>query len=217
MSKLHYSIDQPGIISCFYCPGTCNHQTGVPAQLLAVRPDVQQAELSFRNAFELTNVACTYFYPSLTITASAGFATANTLAGFFAHTFYGSLISGLTQPILSKGENRCRLRAAEATQAEAFFTYKSTLLTAGQEVSNALYSYQMAVEKAESRQQQTAELEKAVSFTKELLRYTSNTNYTDMLTAEQNLLSAQLNGVSDRLQQLQAVVQLYRALGGGWW
>ncbi|GAB4014642.1 efflux transporter outer membrane subunit [Spirosoma koreense] len=191
-------------------------QTGLPAQLLSNRPDVQEAEYSFRNAFELTNVARTYFYPALTITGTGGFATANTLTGFFAGTFYGSLISGLTQPIFNQGINRQRLGRAQAAQAEAYYTYQATLLTAGQEVSNALYSYQMAVDKANIRQQQLAALEKAVSYTKELLKYTANTNYTDVLTAEQNLLATQLNGINDRLQQLQATVTLYRALGGGW-
>ncbi|QIP16273.1 TolC family protein [Spirosoma aureum] len=185
-------------------------------KLLGNRPDVQEAEFSFRNTFELTNVARTYFYPALTITGTAGFATANTLTWFFAGTFYGSLISGLAQPIFNQGINRQRLNRAEAAPSEVFYTNESTLLKAGQEVSNALYSYQMAVDKANARQQQLAALQKAVSFTKELLTYTANTNFTDVLTAEQNLLAAQLNGVNDRLQQLQATVALYRALGGGW-
>ncbi|MFD2574499.1 efflux transporter outer membrane subunit [Spirosoma soli] len=197
-------------------PTVASLQTGLPAQLLGNRPDVQEAELAFRNAFELTNVARTYFYPSLTITGNGGWATANTLRGFFDGTFYGSLVSGLTQPIFNQGVNRQRLRKAEATQSQAFFTYQSTLLNAGQEVSNALFSYNMGVEKANARQYQLAALEKAVSYTKELLKFTANTNYTDVLTAEQNLLNAQLNGVNDRLQQLQAVVSLYEALGGGW-
>ena len=191
-------------------------QTGVPAQLLSNRPDVQEAEYSFRNAFELTNVARTYFYPALTISGTGGFATANTLTAFFAGTFYGSLISGLTQPIFNQGINRQRLRIAQSNQAQAFYAYQTTLLTAGQEVSNALFSYQMAVDKANARQQQLAALEKAVDYTKELLKYTANTNFTDVLTSEQNLLAAQLNSVNDRLQQLQATVTLYRALGGGW-
>lgn len=191
-------------------------RTGISSQLLANRPDVQQAEYSFRNAFELTNVARTYFYPSLTISGTAGWATANTLASFFNGTFYGNLVGGLSQPIFNKGLNKQRLRNAEAAQQEAYYTFQNTLLTAGQEVSNALFSYDMAVDKERTRQLQIASLTKAVDFTNELLKYTSATNYTDVLTAEQNLLSAQLNGVADRLQQLQSVVNLYRALGGGW-
>jgi len=90
------------------------------------------------------------------------------------------------------------------------------LLTAGQEVSNALYKYQTALEKQVSRNNQLQALDKSVNFTKQLLQYSSATNYTDVLTSEQALLAAQLSSVNDRLQQLQAVVDLYKALGGGW-
>ncbi|MFT4092058.1 MAG: TolC family protein [Niabella sp.] len=191
-------------------------QTGLPAQLLANRPDVQEAEYAFRNAFELTNVARTYFYPSLTISASGGFATANTLQNFFNGTFYGSLVGGLTQPVFNQGLNKQRLKTAEATQKEAYYTFQAALLTAGEEVSNALYAYEMAREKQQQRNAQLTALLKAVDFTKELLKYTSSTNYTDVLTAEQNLLSAQLDAVSDKLQELNAVISLYKGLGGGW-
>jgi len=89
-------------------------------------------------------------------------------------------------------------------------------LTAGQEVSNALYDYQAATEKIDIRKKQLHFLEKSVEFTKELMKYNANTNYTDVLTSEQNLLSAQINSIDDRLQQLQAVITLYASLGGGW-
>ncbi|MFT3827040.1 MAG: efflux transporter outer membrane subunit [Chitinophagaceae bacterium] len=191
-------------------------QTGVPVQLLSNRPDVQQAEYNLVNKFELTNVARTYFYPSLTITATGGWATANTLKGFFDGTFYGSLVGGLTQPIFNQGLNKQRLKVAAANQEEALYSFKTTILTAYQEVANALSSYQTAASKTEARSLQLQSLNKAVDYSKELLKFTSATNYTDVLTAETNLLTAQLNGVSDKLQQLQAVVSLYRALGGGW-
>jgi multidrug efflux system outer membrane protein len=94
--------------------------------------------------------------------------------------------------------------------------FQYSLLTAGQEVSNALYAYQAAGAKEQSRANEIAALEKSVEYTEELLRFSSATNYTDVLTSEQSLLAAQLSGVNDRLQKLQAVVNLYRALGGGW-
>lgn len=189
---------------------------GIPAQLLANRPDVQQAEYAFRNAFDLTNVARTYFYPSLTISGTAGWATANTLSGFFNGTFYGNILGGLTQPIFNQGLNKQRLKVAQATQQEAYYTFQNTLLQAGQEVSDALYAYDAALEKENLRKSQLLDYQKVVDFTKELLKYTSSTNYTDVLSAEQNLLSAKLNTISDRMQQLQAIVALYRSLGGGW-
>ena len=122
----------------------------------------------------------------------------------------------LPQPIFNKRHNKTRLQVAQAQQKEAFFAYQKALLNAGMETSNSLYSYQTALEKQTIRQDQIKNLQKAVDFTKELLRYSSATNYTDVLTSEQSLLSAQLNNIADRLQQLQAVVNLYRALGGGW-
>lgn len=191
-------------------------KTGIPAQLLANRPDVQEAEYQLRYYFELTNVARTYFYPSLTITANGGFSGTSVSQVFNASSFFGSIVGSLTQPIFNQGLNKQRLRVAEADQEEYLATFKQTLLTAGQEVSNALYDYNAAVEKATIRSQQIAYLQKSVDFTKELLKYTSATNYTDVLTSEQSLLAAQLNSISDKLQQLQAVVTLYRSLGGGW-
>ena len=122
----------------------------------------------------------------------------------------------MTQPIFNRGQNKARYQIAKAQQQEAFNTFQSTILTAGQEVSNALYSYQTAASKQATRQLQLEALQKSVEYTKELLRYSSATNYTDVLTSEQSLLAAQLSGINDRLQQLQATVNLYRALGGGW-
>ncbi|MDB5090882.1 MAG: hypothetical protein JWR09_4876 [Mucilaginibacter sp.] len=190
-------------------------QTGIPSQLLKNRPDVQQAEYAFHSAFENTNLAHTYFYPSLTITASGGWSNLQ-LKDFFVGSVFYNLAAGLTQPIFNQGINKARLKTAQAQQLEALYNFQQSLLVAGQEVSNALYSYQTAIEKTGARSKQIAALVKAVDYTQELLRYSSATNYTDVLTSEQNLLAAQLDGVNDRLQQLQAVVNLYRALGGGW-
>ncbi len=190
--------------------------TGVPAQLLSYRPDVLAAEQALRNAFELTNVARTNFYPQLVLSASGGFATANTLSGFFSNSFYGALIAGATAPILNRGLFRQQYRTAQAQQEEAFLRFKNVVLVAGQEVSDALFSRQMATEKAAARTRQIEALLRAVDYTKKLLDYGPNINYNDVLLAEQNLLSAQLAGVSDTLQNLQSRVNLYRALGGGW-
>ncbi|HET6252923.1 MAG TPA: efflux RND transporter permease subunit [Puia sp.] len=190
-------------------------RTGVPSQLIRNRPDVQQAEFAFRAAFENVNVAKTYFYPQFTITAQGGFSSL-TIKDFFVNSIFYNIIGGLTEPIFNNRQNKTRLHVAQAQQQEAFYAYQKALLNAGAEVSNSLYTYQTALEKQGTRRDQIQSLEKAVDFTKELLRYSSATNYTDVLTSEQSLLSAQLSGVNDRLQQLQAVVDLYRALGGGW-
>jgi multidrug efflux system outer membrane protein len=194
---------------------TVNLQTGIPSQLLKNRPDVQQAGYTFRAAFENTNLAHTYFYPAFTITASGGFSNLQ-LKDFFINSIFYNVAAGLTQPIFNQGINKARLKTTQAQQLEAMYNYQQTLLTAGQEVSNALYAYQTGIEKDSSRSKEIIALEKSVDYTEQLLRYSSATNYNDVLTSEQNLLAAQLSGVNDRLQQLQAIVNLYRALGGGW-
>ncbi|WP_276089051.1 efflux transporter outer membrane subunit [Pedobacter sp. JY14-1] len=190
-------------------------KTGVSAQLLQNRPDVQASEFALRAAFENTNAAKAAFYPALTLTASGGLSTLD-VKNFFDHSIFYNIIGGLTQPIFNKGQNKARLKTAQAQQQLAFFAFQQSLLTGGQEVSNALYAYQAASEKETTRNLQIISLTKAVDYTKELLRYSSATNYTDVLTSEQSLLSAQLNSTTDKLQKLQAVVNLYKALGGGW-
>ncbi|MEJ0105496.1 MAG: TolC family protein [Bacteroidota bacterium] len=190
--------------------------TGIPAQLLANRPDVQEAEFQVRNAFETVNAARTYFYPSINITGEAGLYSTSISNFFNPASFFANIIGGLTQPIFNNGTNTQRLKVSQAQLEEYEITFKKTLLTAGQEVSDALYQYKAANDKTSIRALEISNLEKAVDYTKELLKYTSATNYTDVLTSEQGLLAARLNAVSDKLQLLQGIVTLYAALGGGW-
>lgn len=188
---------------------------GIPAQLLSNRPDVQQAEYNFRYYFELTNMAKSYFYPALTITASGGLSNITLKDFFSAGSVFGNLAGGLTQPIFNQRINKTRLEVAKAAQQEALLGFENRLLVAGQEVSNALSAYQTATDKTSLRQNQIASLVKSVDYSKDLLK-SGFANYTEVLNAQQSLLSAQLNSVNDRLQRLQATVELYRALGGGW-
>ncbi|MDB5129551.1 efflux transporter outer membrane subunit [Mucilaginibacter sp.] len=187
--------------------------TGVPAQMLANRPDVLAAEYTFRNAYELTNVARTYFYPAITLSGSGGYSSYSSFFG--VGSLIGNLTAGITQPIFNKGANKTRLTVTKEQQEQALLDFQYTVLSAGQDVSNALMSYQTAGDKAKDRVNQLDNLTKAVNYTQQLVRYGS-ANYTEVLTAQQSLLSAQLSSVNDRLQQLQAIVYLYRSLGGGW-
>ncbi len=188
---------------------------GVSSQLLKNRPDVQAAEYSFIAAFENTNVAKTYFYPSLTLTANGGFASFK-IQDLFSQSIFYNIIGGLTQPIFNRGQNKARLRTAKADQQIAFYNFQDVILRSGMEVSNALYAYQNATERERIRKMQIESLTVAVENTQELISNRSGTNYTDVLSSEQNLIAAQMNGINDKLDQLQSVVNLYRALGGGW-
>lgn len=188
---------------------------GVSSQLLKNRPDVQAAEYSFVAAFENTNVAKTYFYPSLTLTANGGFASFK-IQDLFSQSIFYNIIGGLTQPIFNRGQNKARLRMAKADQQIAFYNFQDVILKSGMEVSNALFAYQNATERERIRNMQIESLTVAVENTQELISNRSGTNYTDVLSSEQNLIAAQMNGINDKLDQLQSVVNLYRALGGGW-
>ncbi|KIC91921.1 efflux transporter outer membrane subunit [Flavihumibacter sp. ZG627] len=190
-------------------------QTGVPAQLLVNRPDVQQAELNFRYYFEMTNVARSFFYPSLTINASAGLSSL-ALADFLdPASFAASIGAGILQPIFNRRLNRTRLEVARSQQQEALLGFRNTLLNAGREVSDAISLYENAGEKISIRTLQMDALQKSVDFSEELLQ-NGFANYIEIINARQSLLLAELGKVNDRLQQLQSGVNLYRSLGGGW-
>ncbi|MDR2119228.1 MAG: efflux transporter outer membrane subunit [Tannerellaceae bacterium] len=180
---------------------------GVPAQLLSHRPDVKQAELAFRAAFEMKNAAQAAFYPSLTLSG--------TLASVLRpEDILLNLVGQAVQPLFAGNQLRGQLKTAKAQQEEALLNFRKALLTAGQEVSDILYAFESSNRKNELRKKQIETLNTAVLFTGELLK-AGEANYTEVLTAQQNLLQAQLAQVSDKLEQIQAVVNLYRALGGG--
>ncbi len=189
---------------------------GVPAQMLAKRPDVLQAEMAFRSAFEMKNAAQRSLYPSLTLTSGmVGFTTANTVAQFFKpEHLLANIVGGLTQPLFAGNQLRGQLKIAKAQQEEALLGFEKTVLTASQEVSNILYTFDASLRKNGDRAKQVEALTTAVADTKKLL-ISGEANYTEVLQAEQGLLQAQLGQVSDILEQLQATVNLYRALGGG--
>ena len=129
-------------------------KTGVPAQLLDNRPDVMQAEFAVMSAYETTNSARAYFYPSLTLTASTGFAAADLNELLNPTSFAANVIGGLAQPLFNKRVNSTRLKVSKAQQEEALITFRNTLLKAGQEVHNTLGSYESAVQKIAMRKQQ---------------------------------------------------------------
>jgi NodT family efflux transporter outer membrane factor (OMF) lipoprotein len=190
---------------------------GVPAQLLARRPDVRQAELNFRAAFELTNAAQAALYPSITLNSGSmiGYSSTNTLKDFFSpDNLVKNIVAGLTMPLFARNQLLGQVKIRKAQQEEALLTFGQSVLSAGAEVSNILYTFESSKKKTDLRTAQIMTLQQAVDDTQSLLK-AGEANYTEVLTAEQSLLSAQLAQVSDKLEQIQAVVNLYRALGGG--
>lgn len=187
---------------------------GVPLQLLQRRPDVRQSEAALAQAFYATNAARSAFYPSITLSGSAGWTNAAGAAitnpGQWLFTAVGSLV----QPLFNRGRNIANLRIAKAQQEEALLSFRQSLLDAGTDVNNALIQWQTARRRQILDEQQIKSLESAVR-SSELLMQHSSQNYLEVLTARQTLLQAELTAVSDRFDEIQGVINLYHALGGG--
>lgn len=189
---------------------------GIPMQLLSRRPDVLQAELSFRSAFELKNAAQASFYPSITLgTGSIIGYGATTLSKFFKpENIFANIIGGITQPIFARKQLTGQLKIRKAQQEEALLNFEKTVLAAGQEVSDILYSYESSLSKNELRKKQVEASGTAVEYTQELLK-AGEANYLEVINAEQDMLQSHIGQVNDKLEQLQYSVMLYKALGGG--
>ena len=189
-------------------------KSGIPMQMLAKRPDVMQAELSFRSAFEMTGAARASFYPNLSLTGMIGFTPASMSNFFSLENIAANIVGNLAQPIFAKKQLKAQYKIAQAQQQEALLTFEKVVINAGKEVSDILFRYESSLKKNGLRVKQVESMAKSVEYTHELLK-AGEANYVEVLSAEQNLLQAQLGQISDKLEQLQASVSLYRALGGG--
>lgn len=187
---------------------------GVPLQMLSNRPDVRSAERSLEAAFYVTNQARSAFYPSIVLSGSAGWTNAAGSIIVNPANFIATAVGQLTMPLFNRGQNIAQLRIAKAQQEEASLSFQQTLLNAGAEVNDALTAYQSSKSKTELYQKQVESLEKTVTSTSLLMEY-GTTNYLEVLTARQSLLNAQLTQVSNRFTEIQSVISLYQALGGG--
>ena len=123
-------------------------------------------------------------------------------------------LASLAQPIFNNGKLVANLKVSKAEEEIARMNYQQTILEAGQEVSDALYLYDTQNKKLIQDRNQVDQLDKAVIYTKALFQ-SGDATYLEILTAQQSLLSAQLTEVSDNFQRMQAVINLYSALGGG--
>lgn len=188
---------------------------GVPLQLLQRRPDVRQSEAALAEAFYTTNRAYSAFYPAITLSGSAGWTNAAGAIISNPEEWLFSAVGALVQPLFNRGQNIANLKVAKARQEEALLTFRQTLLNAGTEVNDALLQWQVARRRLDLDRQQIISLQSAVRSSELLMRHSSQ-NYLEVLTARQTLLDAELSAVSDRFEEIQGVINLYHALGGGY-
>lgn len=187
---------------------------GVPLQLLENRPDVKVAEMTLASAYYTTNQARAAFYPGLNITGTAGWTNSAGAMVVNPGKVLLTAIGSLTQPIFNNGKLIANLKVSKAEEKIAQMNYQQAILKAGQEVSDALFLYETQNKKLQEDKGQVEQLDKAVTYTKALFQ-SGDATYLEILTAQQSLLSAQLGEVADNFQRMQAVINLYSALGGG--
>lgn len=187
---------------------------GIPLQLLENRPDVKIAEMTLAGAYYSTNQARAAFYPGLNITATAGWTNGSGITVSNPGQFMFQALASLAQPIFNNGKLIANLKVTKAEEEIARMNYQQTILKAGQEVSDALHLFDAANRKLLQDREQIAQLEKAVDYTKALFQ-SGASSYLEILSAQQSLLNAQLTAVSDNVQRMQAVINLYSAVGGG--
>lgn len=188
---------------------------GVPVQLLSRRPDVRQAELALEQAFYNTNAARAAFYPDLTLNGALGWTTGNGNITLDPGSLISNLIGSLAQSVFGRGSNKARLKSAQVQQEIAAWNFRQSLLDAGVEVNNAITLWQTAQKRVELDKKQILNLQAAVWNTQLLMKHGSS-NYLEVLSAQKNLLNAELAEVSDRFDEIQSIVNLYHALGGGY-
>lgn len=194
---------------------TFSTDTGVPAALLANRPDVMEAEYSLMNAFEMKNAARAAFYPTLRITAGTGLQSASIDNFFSLNSLFGNVVSGLTAPIFNRRQIRTNYEVAEVNREKAYLNFRKTILTAGREVSDALRRYSVQDGYIALKQKELDSYNRSVEYSQQLVNY-GMANYLEVLNASVNALNAELNISNARYAKLRAGVDLYQALGGGW-
>lgn len=191
-----------------------NLSIGIGLRMLNNRPDIHYAEMSLARCFYNVETARSKFYPNLTISGSGTFTNSSGIGIVNPGKWLLSAVGSLVQPIFQHGQIVAGLKVAKAQYEQAYNKWKNAILSAGSEVSNALVVYNSAEEKSRLESKRIATLKQNVEDTKQLLNQ-SNSTYLEVITAQQNLLNAELSKVADDFNKMQAVVNLYQALGGG--
>ncbi|GJH39562.1 multidrug resistance protein [Capnocytophaga sp. HP1101] len=188
---------------------------GYAASLLENRPDVARAELNLRNAFELTNVARSNFYPTLTLSARGGISSTELDTWFSAKSMFANFVAGLAQPILNRRQIRTQYEVQQAAQETALLNFKKAILSAGKEVSDAMRQFSSQDDFVQLKTKEMEAYQQATDYSKQLFD-SGMVNYLEVITAEVNRLNAELSVANAQFTRMQYGITLYKALGGGW-
>src|SRR6202521_559689 len=188
---------------------------GLPSALLERRPDIRQSEELLVAANAQIGVARAAYFPDISLTATPGFQSSALSSLFSGSAGLWTFAGTVSQPIFNGGQIRSNGRLAEAQQQGAVLTYQQTIQGAFRDVSDALIAYQQDQEFLAQEELLAHAAEDAAQLSGQ--RYQAGTtNYLEVLTNETNYLSSELGLAQARLNELLALVQIYKALGGGW-
>ena len=192
--------------------------TGLPSELLEGRPDIREAEQNLVAANANIGVAKAMFFPQISLLGSGGAAFGHSqFAGsnIPAPLGVGTYAAELSQPIFEGGALRNNLRYAKSQERQALIGYQQTIQRAFGDVSDALIGYDKYHKVREQQEQSVKDLQDSVNVS--LMRYRGGTsNYLEVLDSQRSLFSAELTLAEARNNEYQSLVQLYKALGGGW-
>jgi multidrug efflux system outer membrane protein len=187
---------------------------GLPSQLLERRPDIRTAEKALNEQYETINVAKANRFPNLSLTGLLGFASPE-LSTLISGGFVANGFAGLAGPIFNFNRNKNLVEIAKQRTQQAAYQYSQTVLSAFGEVDNALANYRTYVVEYEAKKRQVDAAEKSLQLYR--ARYDNGyTDYLEVTVQETNLLESQLQLSVTMQGKLNSIVQLYRALGGGW-
>jgi len=188
---------------------------GLPSALLERRPDIQAAEQQLVAANARIGVARAAYFPQITLTAVGGFQSSALTSLFTGPAGLWSFGGQLLQPIFNRGRIRSNVRLTEAQKQEAVLVYQSTIQQSFREVSDSLIAYRKNQEVREQQSLLTRAAQDAVQLSD--MRYRGGvTSYLEVLDSDTRYFSAQIGLAQAELNERLAMVQLYRALGGGW-
>ncbi|WP_256011910.1 efflux transporter outer membrane subunit [Desertivirga xinjiangensis] len=191
-------------------------KTGLPAAIVSRRPDIRANEMALKSANAAVGVAQASMYPSLTLFAGGGIESLSFDKWFNVPASLFGLASGaLVQPVFNGRALKTQYETAKLRREQAVLQFRQSVLVAMSEVSNALVQTKKLSEQRTLAQQQVETLQKATR-NANLLFQSDMANYLEVITAQRSALQAELNLVAIQRQQKGAVVELYRALGGGW-
>ncbi|HRN80233.1 MAG TPA: efflux transporter outer membrane subunit [Ferruginibacter sp.] len=190
-------------------------KTGYPVAMLSNRPDVMAAEYNLMSAYYQTNAAKKAMYPSFRITASGGLQSIDIEKLFSVNSLFANAVGSLAQPVLNQRKLKTQYQVAQRQQEMARLRFTQSLLIAGKEVSDALFAFENQSKIVTLKKSEAEAYTKAVEYSTELVNY-GMANYLEVLRAEENALNAQLSMINAEWARMNAVVQLYLSLGGGW-